>query len=64
MERSERCPRRRSTGPALGPGRFATNYGEAVLFGAMHVTHALRPALDHPPQPRQAAAGVSVTRTS
>ena len=25
-------------GPALNPGRFATNYGEAILFGAMHFT--------------------------
>jgi len=42
-------------GPALGPSRFATNYAEAVLFGAMHVTmhcgqlSAIRRSLGKPP---------------
>jgi uncharacterized damage-inducible protein DinB len=43
-------------GPAPNPGRFATNYGEAILFGAMHLTmHAgqistIRRSLGKPPQ--------------
>jgi hypothetical protein len=43
-------------GPALNPGRFANNYGEAVLFGAMHITmhcgqlSTIRRSLGKPPQ--------------
>jgi len=43
-------------GPALNPGRFANNYGEAILFGAMHVTmhcgqlSTIRRSLGKPPQ--------------
>ena len=43
-------------GPALNPGRFATNYGEAILFGAMHFTmhcgqlSTIRRSLGKPPQ--------------
>ncbi len=43
-------------GPALGPSRFATNYGEAVLFGTMHITmhcgqlSTIRRSLGKPPQ--------------
>lgn len=56
--------------PPPTPGPFATNYGEALLFGAMHVTlhggqlSTIRRSLGKPPQPRQAAGGVSLTRTS
>ena len=41
--------------PPAGPGPFATNYGEAVLFGAMHVTlhcgqlSTIRRSLGKPP---------------
>ena len=43
-------------GPALNPGRFANNYGEAILFGAMHITmhcgqiSTIRRSLGKPPQ--------------
>jgi hypothetical protein len=43
------------SGPALNRGPFATNYGEAVLFGAMHVTlhcgqlSTIRRSLGKPP---------------
>jgi hypothetical protein len=43
-------------GPSPAPGRFATNYGEAILFGVMHLTmHAgqistIRRSLGKPPQ--------------
>jgi uncharacterized damage-inducible protein DinB len=43
-------------GPSPAAGRFATNYGEALLFGAMHMTmHAgqistIRRSLGKPPQ--------------
>jgi hypothetical protein len=42
--------------PALNPGRFANNYGEAILFGAMHFTmhcgqlSTIRRSLGKPPQ--------------
>ena len=43
-------------GPALGPNRFASNYGDAILFGAMHITmhcgqlSTIRRSLGMPPQ--------------
>lgn len=43
------------TGPPPTPGPFATNYGEALLFGAMHVTlhggqlSTIRRSLGKPP---------------
>ena len=44
------------TGPTPSPSRFAINYGEALLFGAMHITmhcgqiSTIRRSLGKPPQ--------------
>jgi hypothetical protein len=44
------------SGPSSMPSRFATNYGEAILFGAMHITmhcgqiSTIRRSLGKPPQ--------------
>jgi hypothetical protein len=43
-------------GPALNPGRFANNYGEAILFGSLHFAmhcgqiSTIRRSLGKPPQ--------------
>lgn len=37
IEAAERLPADALTAPAANPGPFAANYGEAVLFGALHV---------------------------
>lgn len=38
MEALRTLPAEALAGPSPAPGPFATNYGEAVLFGAMHMT--------------------------
>jgi uncharacterized damage-inducible protein DinB len=55
MEALKTLPAEGLSGPAPAPGRFATNYGEALLFGAMHVTlhcgqlSTIRRSLGKPP---------------
>jgi len=49
-------PEESLAGPAPAPSRFASNYGEALLFGAMHLTmhcgqiSVIRRSLGKPPQ--------------
>lgn len=56
MEALRTLPADGLTGPTPGPSRFATNYGEAILFGAMHITmhcgqiSTIRRSLGKPPQ--------------
>ena len=56
MQAILKLPTEALDGPALGPNRFATNFGEAVLFGAMHFTmhcgqlSTIRRSLGKPPQ--------------
>jgi uncharacterized damage-inducible protein DinB len=56
MEALKTMPVEGFSGPAPNPGRFATNYGEALLFGAMHITmhcgqiSTIRRSLGKPPQ--------------
>jgi uncharacterized damage-inducible protein DinB len=56
MEALRTVPVDALSGPAPNPGRFATNYGEALLFGTLHVTmhcgqiSTIRRGLGKPPQ--------------
>ena len=56
IEAVRKLPAEAFDGPALGPSRFATNYGEAMQFGAMHITlhcgqlSTIRRSLGKPPQ--------------
>ena len=56
MEALRTLPAAGLDGPALNPGRFANNYGEAILFGAMHFAmhcgqiSTIRRSLGKPPQ--------------
>ncbi len=45
--------------PSPMPGPLATNYGEAVLFGSMHVMFHVRATFHHSPKFGQAASGVN-----
>jgi len=56
LEALRTLPAEGLTGPTPGPSRFATSYGEALLFGAMHITmhcgqlSTIRRSLGKPPQ--------------
>jgi hypothetical protein len=55
MEAIRKLPADALEGPSAGPGPFAKNFGEAVLFGAMHITlhcgqlSTIRRSLGKPP---------------
>jgi hypothetical protein len=56
MEALRTLPADGLTSPPPGPSRFASNYGEALLFGSMHLTmhcgqiSTIRRSLGKPPQ--------------
>lgn len=56
MEALGTLPAESLDGPALNPGRFANNYGEAILFGSLHFAmhcgqiSMIRRSLGKPPQ--------------
>jgi hypothetical protein len=55
MDAMKTLPADALTQPSPAPSRFATNYGEAVLFGSMHITmhcgqlSTIRRSLGRPP---------------